>query len=167
MHACKRPCSLARANMCACIYIHSLMNFVGGQIAHWKCMACPSGSTSVYVDHNYIVKIVFKRTFSVYSGNFRGENIRGIRGWRSDHEYFTHKWSDLAYLYLHCKQQPRKYYPRNVSILLNHEYFVPRKLPAIRYMHSCMHVYTVQSNLGTVESILRMGTILTAKIGVI
>ena len=24
----------------------------------------------------------------------------------------------------------RKYYPRNVSILLNHEYFVPRKLPA-------------------------------------
>ncbi len=62
-----------------------------------------------------------------------GQNIRGFRGWRSDHEYFTHEWSDLAYLYLQCKQQPRKYYPQNVSILLNHEYFVPRKLPAIRY----------------------------------
>ena len=35
---------------------------------------------------------------------------------------------------LQCKQLPRKYYPRNVSIiiLLNHEYFVPQKLPAIR-----------------------------------
>ncbi len=32
------------------------------------------------------------------------------------------------------KLQPRKYSPRNVSILLNHEYFVPRKLPAIRYL---------------------------------
>ncbi len=53
-----------------------------------------------------------------------GQNIRGFCGWRSDHEYFIHEWSDFAYLYL---QQPRKYYPRNVSILLNHEYFVPRK----------------------------------------
>ncbi len=46
----------------------------------------------------------------------RGYRIGNFRGWRSDHEYFTYKWSDLAYLYLQCKQLPRKYYPRNVSI---------------------------------------------------
>ncbi len=55
-----------------------------------------------------------------------GQNIRGFRGWRYDREYFTHEWSNLAYIYLQCKLQPRKYYPRNVSILLNHhKYFAP------------------------------------------
>ncbi len=38
---------------------------------------------------------------------------------------------------MQCKLQPRKYYPQNVSILLNHEYFVPRKLPAIQYQYTC------------------------------
>ncbi len=74
--------------------------------------------------------------------NFRGANIRGFRGWRPDHKYFTHEWSDLAYLYLQCKLQPRKYYQRNVSILLNHEYFVPRKLPAIQYLYTLYQIVT-------------------------
>ncbi len=26
---------------------------------------------------------------------FVGQNIRGFRGWTPDHEYFTHKWSNL------------------------------------------------------------------------
>ncbi len=44
---------------------------------------------------------------------FVGQNIRGFRGWRSDHEYFTHKWSDLAYFYLQWKQQPQIFCPQN------------------------------------------------------
>ncbi len=71
--------------------------------------------------------------------NFRGAKYLWFRVWKPDHEYITHEWSDLAYLYLQCKLQPRKYYPRNVSILLNHEYFVPRKLPAIRLYKIVMH----------------------------
>ncbi len=69
------------------------------------------------------------RTFTRYyriAGSFRGQNIRGFRGWNSDHEYFTHEklhtiFTHLrqnytqfftVYLpYLQCKQQPRKYYP--------------------------------------------------------
>ncbi len=69
------------------------------------------------------LKFISYQVYTPIAGNFRG-----FRGWRFDHEYFTHEWSDFAYLYLQCKLQPR-----NVSILLNHEYFVPRKLPAIRY----------------------------------
>ncbi len=70
---------------------------------------------------------------------------QNIRGWRPGHEYFTHEWSDLAYLYLQCKLQPQKYYPTKClnellnNELLNHEYFVPRKLPAIRYIEHTGH----------------------------
>ncbi len=50
-----------------------------------------------------------------------GQNIHVFRGWTLEHEYFTHEWSDLTYLYLQCKQQ-----------LLLPRIFSPPKLPAIR-----------------------------------
>ncbi len=42
--------------------------------------------TSVFIKH-------LDRTHYIYriACNFRGANIRGFRGWRSDHEYFTHE----------------------------------------------------------------------------
>ena len=70
------------------------------------------------------IHTILARTQYRIACNFRGQNIRG---WRSDHEYFTHEWSGLAYLYLQCKQQPWKYYPLNVSILLN-QIFCPPKI---------------------------------------
>ena len=65
------------------------------------------------------------------AGNFRGAKYSWFSWLKVWPRIFTHEWSDLAYLYLQCKQQPKKYYRRNVSILLNHEYFVPQKWPAI------------------------------------
>ncbi len=46
---------------------------------------------------------------------FMGQNIRGFRGWRSDHECFTHKWRDFAYFYLQMKQQPQIFCPPKFS----------------------------------------------------
>ncbi len=46
---------------------------------------------------------------------FVGQNIRGFRGWRSDHECLPTNESDLAYFYLQWKQQPQIFCPPKFS----------------------------------------------------
>ncbi len=61
------------------------------------------------------------------AGNFcPAKIIFVVQHWTTN--IFTHEWSDLDYLYLQCKQQPRIYW-----LKLNHEYFAPPppKLPVI------------------------------------
>ncbi len=67
----------------------------------------PAEDCTLSVLHKFIIHRI--------AGNFRGAKYSWFRGWRSDHKYFTHEWSDLAYLYLQCKQQPRKYIIHKLS----------------------------------------------------
>ncbi len=114
---------------------------------------------------------MYSHAFAVqvpYSGNFRGAKyfVVFVVGGLTTNILPTNEATLPPYL--QSKQQPRKYYPRNVSILLNHEYFVPRKLPAIRYnymstsiiyvasvdtqIHACMHVQQKPCIYATLEN---------------
>ncbi len=52
-------------------------------------------------------------------------------------------------------KQLRKYYPRNVSILLNHEYFVPRKLPVCQSVTTLVH-HSLHSACVTLKSTINI-----------
>ncbi len=70
------------------------------------------------------------------AGNFRGTKISWFSWFNPEHEYFTHEllisWTGSypGQVWFH-QQATTKIFD---SIMLNHEIFVPRKLPAIRYL---------------------------------
>ncbi len=74
-----------------------------------------------------------------------GQNIRGFRGWRSDHEYFTHEWSDLAYLYLQSKQQHTKILSPKCLNIAEPRIFCPPKITRYTVYNSPWDLHLVEN----------------------
>ncbi len=65
-----------------------------------------------------------------------GQNIRGFCGWSSDYEYLPTNEATLPTFTCSASSNHKNImYEMTKLLLLNHEHFVPQKLPAIQYRY--------------------------------